>query len=144
MSVSTGTACSWTASNSASWVTITSGPGGTGNGTVHFSVAANTTGAARSASLTVGGQSVLLSQDGVSPEATSLFVPIALSAAGLNNSFFTSEMTLTNPQSKQTVKLATQDSSEDTWAQVKGKWMRKQTRVLKENSTMNGKPLPGS
>lgn len=54
------------------------------------------------------------------------------------------EITLTNPQNKQPVKLVSKDSSEDTWAIVKGKWMRKQTKVLKENTTMNGQPVPGS
>lgn len=53
--------CSWTASEAASWVTVTSGASGTGNGTAGYSVAANT-GAARSATMTVAGRSLTISQ----------------------------------------------------------------------------------
>jgi hypothetical protein len=54
--------CSWTAaSNNTSWITITSGTSGTGNGTVNYSVAANT-GATRTGSITVAGQTFSISQ----------------------------------------------------------------------------------
>ena len=53
--------CSWSAYGNPSWVTITSGPSGLGNGTVQFSVAANT-GAARSATLTIAQKSYVISQ----------------------------------------------------------------------------------
>ncbi|MCE5265311.1 MAG: fibronectin type III domain-containing protein [Deltaproteobacteria bacterium] len=53
--------CSWTATEAASWVTITSGASGTGNGTVRYTVAANT-GAARSATMAVAGRSFTISQ----------------------------------------------------------------------------------
>jgi hypothetical protein len=61
VAVSTSSGCTWTASSNASWLTITSGTAGTGNGTVAFSVAANT-GAARSGTLTVAGQTLTVSQ----------------------------------------------------------------------------------
>ncbi len=54
--------CAWTATSGASWVTITSGAQGTGNGSVVFAVAANT-GVARSTTLTVAGQTVTITQD---------------------------------------------------------------------------------
>ena len=47
--------CNWTATSSASWLTITSATNGTGNATINYTVAANT-GAARTATITVGGQ----------------------------------------------------------------------------------------
>jgi hypothetical protein len=50
----TGSACSWSASPSASWITITSGGSGTGSRTVNYSVAANT-GALRSGYIAAGG-----------------------------------------------------------------------------------------
>lgn len=53
--------CSWTAASGAEWITITSGWAGTGNGMVTFSAAANT-GAERSGTLIVGGQTVTVSQ----------------------------------------------------------------------------------
>ena len=49
--------CAWSAASGASWVTITSGATGSGNGQVQFSVAANP-GPARNASLTIAGQTV--------------------------------------------------------------------------------------
>ena len=56
---------SWTASTSASWITITGPASGTGNGSVSFIVAANT-GAARSGALTINGQTFTVSQESTS------------------------------------------------------------------------------
>jgi fibronectin type 3 domain-containing protein len=61
--------CSWAVSGGASWITVTSGAGGTGSGTVRYSVAANT-GAARSAAMTVAGLILSISQAAGSPPAT--------------------------------------------------------------------------
>ena len=55
--------CNWTAVPSDSFVTITSGSNGTGNGTVNFSVASNS-GAQRSATIVVGGQVFNIVQGG--------------------------------------------------------------------------------
>lgn len=67
ISITAANDCSWTASSSAAWITITGGNIGSGNGSVRVTVAANT-GAARSANLTVAGQNVTLEQ----PEAPAL------------------------------------------------------------------------
>ncbi len=56
---------SWTATTSGSWITITSGATGTGSGTVNFTLAANT-GAARSGTITINGQTFTVYQEGVS------------------------------------------------------------------------------
>ncbi len=56
-----GNGCDWTASPSASWLTITSGSSGSGNGTVNYSVAANTTGVPRTATIDFGGPNGLSS-----------------------------------------------------------------------------------
>jgi hypothetical protein len=61
-SVTTTSACSWTATSNAGWITVTSGGSGTGNGTVNYSVAANT-GAQRTGTLTVAGQTVTITQN---------------------------------------------------------------------------------
>ena len=53
--------CSWTASESESWITITSGASGTGNRTVYYSVAANP-GARRVGNISVGGRSYTITQ----------------------------------------------------------------------------------
>jgi subtilisin family serine protease len=62
VNVTAGAGCGWTAaSNDPSFITITSGAGGTGNGTVNFSVAANT-GAARTGTLNIAGQTFTVTQ----------------------------------------------------------------------------------
>ncbi len=62
-SVTTTTACSYTAVSSVSWITINSGGSGAGNGTVSFTVAANT-GTARTGTINVGGELFTVSQAG--------------------------------------------------------------------------------
>ena len=59
-SIGTTAGCSWTATGMPSWITIPSGQQ-TGPGSLSYTIAANT-GAARSATLTIAGKSVLVSQ----------------------------------------------------------------------------------
>jgi Putative binding domain, N-terminal/Viral BACON domain len=62
-SVTAPTGCAWTAASSApTWLTITSGATGNGNGVVNFTAAANSTPQARSGSLSVGGQTFTVNQ----------------------------------------------------------------------------------
>jgi regulation of enolase protein 1 (concanavalin A-like superfamily) len=65
VSVTTGTSCTWTAVSNVSWIALSS-PGGTGNGTVVATVAANGSTAARTGTLTVAGQAFTVSQQGAS------------------------------------------------------------------------------
>lgn len=53
--VSAAGSCGWKATSNVPWVTITAGGSGQGSGTVRYSVAANTTGAARSGTLSIAG-----------------------------------------------------------------------------------------
>lgn len=62
-SVAAPAGCEWTTSSSAPWLRVTSGASGSGNGTVSYVVEA-TTGGARSATLTVAGQPIAISQSG--------------------------------------------------------------------------------
>ena len=62
--VAAGAGCAWTASSGAAWVTIVDGRSGTGTGTVRLAVEANS-GIPRRTTLTIAGQSFLLSQEGV-------------------------------------------------------------------------------
>ncbi|UCF93039.1 MAG: BACON domain-containing protein, partial [Desulfobacterales bacterium] len=55
--------CQWTASESVGWITITSGSSGTGDGTVAYSVAANTGTSSRTATITAAGQSHTVTQE---------------------------------------------------------------------------------
>ena len=61
----TAPACAWTASSATGWVTISAGASGTGNGTVTFAVAANGSTAPRPGTLTVAGQTAVITQAGV-------------------------------------------------------------------------------
>ncbi|MGC2238939.1 MAG: BACON domain-containing carbohydrate-binding protein [Pyrinomonadaceae bacterium] len=58
--VTAATGCTWTAATGAPWINITSGSGN-GNGTVSFTVQANTA-AARTGTITVGGQTFTVNQ----------------------------------------------------------------------------------
>jgi uncharacterized protein (TIGR03437 family) len=62
--------CSWTAASNVSWLTLTSGLNGTGNGSVGYSAAANATAGARTGVITVAGQSFTITQ-AASKSATS-------------------------------------------------------------------------
>ncbi len=64
VTVTAASGCSRTASSSASWLTVTAGATGSGNGTVNYSIAANSSSAARSATLTVGSATLTVTQSG--------------------------------------------------------------------------------
>ena len=56
--------CAWTAvSNNTSWLTITGGASGNGDGTVSFSVTANTSTQQRTGTLTIAGQTFTVTQN---------------------------------------------------------------------------------
>ena len=64
--VTAPTGCAWTGvSNNTSWLTVTSGASGTGNGTVAFSATANPNGTPRTGTLTIGGQTFSVNQAAV-------------------------------------------------------------------------------
>ncbi|MBK6999481.1 MAG: DUF1566 domain-containing protein [Rhodoferax sp.] len=60
--VSVTSSCAWTATSNVSWISITSGASGSGNGTVAYTVAANTGTAARMGTLTIAGKTVTVTQ----------------------------------------------------------------------------------
>ena len=62
--------CLWTAASADSWITVTSGATGAGNGTVALSIAANTGAASRTGTVTIAGQTVTVTQQGVSCTTT--------------------------------------------------------------------------
>jgi hypothetical protein len=77
VSVTTQTGCSWDATSNASWITITAGSSGTGNGTVSYSVEANT-GVVRNGTMTIGGKTFTVNQE--SPVIQPPGAPTGLSA----------------------------------------------------------------
>jgi hypothetical protein len=56
--------CAWTASESASWLSITGGASGSGNGTVAYSATANASSSAQNTTMTVAGQAVAVTEAG--------------------------------------------------------------------------------
>jgi hypothetical protein len=63
IAVTTGSSCAWTATSPVSWITITSGGSMTGQGSTDYAVARNPTGSSRTATLTVAGRSVTITQN---------------------------------------------------------------------------------
>jgi hypothetical protein len=61
IAVTTTSDCAWTTTSRASWITINSGAAGTGNGSVAFTVAANTA-AARTGMVEVSGRTFTVTQ----------------------------------------------------------------------------------
>ncbi len=62
VSVTAGAGCGWTAVSNDGWITVNAGSeSGTGNGTVNYTVAANT-GPSRSGTITIGGQTFTVNQ----------------------------------------------------------------------------------
>jgi Zn-dependent metalloprotease len=61
VTVTAGTGCAWTAVSNATFITVTSGNSGSGNGSVGYSVAANS-GASRNGTMTIAGQTFTVTQ----------------------------------------------------------------------------------
>lgn len=61
VAVTSAAGCAWTAVSNASWITVTAGASGSGNGSVTFTVA-GATGPARSGTLTIAGQVFTVNQ----------------------------------------------------------------------------------
>lgn len=83
--VNTPSGCAWTVASNATWITITGGSSGSGNGTVSFSVAANP-GPARTGTITVAGQTFVVSQAGTGAACTYAVSPTTLSVAAAGGS----------------------------------------------------------
>ncbi len=72
VSVKTSDSCSWTATSGAAWLTVTSGNSGRGNGTVGYSVVANTSSQQRTSSISISDQNFAVTQAGSSGQAGAL------------------------------------------------------------------------
>ena len=71
--------CTRMATASADWITISFGQTGTGNGSIGYSVAANTSSTARSGTITVGGASFAITQAGAQNTCTLTLSPSSAS-----------------------------------------------------------------
>ena len=77
--------CAWGATSTASWLTVTSGASGNGNGTVGYSFASNSTPSPRAAAITVGGATFAVTQAVNQPPSIVSLSPFA----GSGNQVFT-------------------------------------------------------
>ncbi len=73
--------CPWTAQSNSPFLTIQSGTGGSGSGTVSFSALANPAGSQRTGSLTIAGQTFAVTESGASPLNCTANVPAAAQVA---------------------------------------------------------------
>ncbi|HVM60044.1 MAG TPA: choice-of-anchor tandem repeat GloVer-containing protein [Verrucomicrobiae bacterium] len=64
VSVLASNGCAWTATNNDSFITITSGSSGSGNGTVHYTVAANTSTNEQIGTMTIAGETFTVTEAG--------------------------------------------------------------------------------
>jgi hypothetical protein len=81
VTVTAPSGCQWTASSQLSWVAITAGASGNGNGAVAFQVAANS-GAARSGAIAIAGFPFTVEQSAASPAGLSTIGSIAQVTSG--------------------------------------------------------------
>lgn len=72
--------CTWTAASNDAWISITGGASGNGAGTVSVAVSANT-GAARTGTLTIAGQSFVVSQSAAATTCTYTIAPTSQTVA---------------------------------------------------------------
>jgi hypothetical protein len=64
VAVTTSDGCTWTATSNDSWITVTTGATGTGNGAVTFTVSRNAEKSKRVGTLTIAGHTFTVTQDG--------------------------------------------------------------------------------
>ena len=81
VNLTTGTGCAWTAASPVSWVTLATASG-SGAAKINYSVAANSTTAVRTANLTIGGQTLALSQSAASASYTASTASASVPASG--------------------------------------------------------------
>lgn len=64
VNVTTTSTCTWTATTNVSWISFTGNTNGTGNGTINYSVDANPNAVSRTGTITIGGQTLTVTQYG--------------------------------------------------------------------------------
>jgi len=75
VTVTTQSGCAWTAISNSSFVTITSGPGGNGSGVVNFTVAPSSSQFTLFGTLTIAGQTFVVTETSAQPACTFTISP---------------------------------------------------------------------
>ncbi|MEO8025437.1 MAG: BACON domain-containing carbohydrate-binding protein [Bryobacteraceae bacterium] len=91
--VTSASGCNWTAASAASWITVTGGSSGSSNGTVSFTVAANTSTSVRTGTITIAGNVFTITQ----AAATSCTYTLSNSGQSFGPSSVTSSVGVTSP-----------------------------------------------
>jgi uncharacterized protein (TIGR03437 family) len=86
--VATASTCGWTAVSNASWITITGGASGTGDGTVSYTVAADT-GSPRNGTFSISGNTFTVTQGSGKPGSLAITTPSNLPGGTVNLSYAT-------------------------------------------------------
>jgi Putative binding domain, N-terminal len=96
VAVSAPSGTAWTAVSNASWLTIVTGASGSGNGSVHFSVAANPGSALRAGTLTIAGLTFTVTE--ASPPPPPTVIPVVEYYNSSSDDYF-----ITNVAAEQTM-----------------------------------------
>ncbi|GEM_PF-1394303 len=91
VNVTTTSTCTWTAVSNVSWINFTGSTNGTGNGTVAYSVAANPNSVSRTGTITIGGQTLTVTQYG---SAVAVSIPTTLT--GVNSTTLIAPVNVNN------------------------------------------------
>ena len=87
--------CPWNTTSSGSWIAVTDGASGTGPGSVRYSVVANAAPESRTGTVTIGGQTHTVAQEGRMPAACSY--NISPSAANFGKDEATATFAVASP-----------------------------------------------
>jgi len=93
ISISTSSGCNWSVINVPYWVTITSNSGGTGNGTINYSVSPNTVASSRNDNIVIADKTLSIRQYGASCTYS-----ISPTAQSFNSSGGTGSVNVTMPE----------------------------------------------
>jgi hypothetical protein len=78
VSVDAADGCLWSASSQSSWITLTSGSSGKGNGAVQYAIEANTESEVRTGNVTIAGKSFKVTQAGTDSAPVIVVEPVLL------------------------------------------------------------------
>lgn len=118
VSVTAGNGCSWTAGANNGWISVTGGSSGSGNGTVSYSVASNSTTSSRTGTMTIAGKTFTVSQSGASsppPSGDSTHFAVIAHTTGAANSIWQSSLSITNISPDPTQATLTYRYKPDAW-----------------------------
>jgi hypothetical protein len=91
IAVTAAAGCNWTAASDLSWLMVSSGTPGMGNGMVNFTVSSNPSTSSRTGTIAIAGQAIQVTQAGTQPPATVSVTPSSGNGASQTFSFVYSD-----------------------------------------------------